>query len=101
VNAEGKRLTAYKCTADTWTIGVGHTGLDLYEGLTTSKETSHLLLAHDVAAADAAVDRLIHVPLAENQRFTLISFVFRLGEGRLRDSTLLRILNQGDYASVT
>ena len=77
-----------------------HAGLDLHEGLTISKETSHLLLIHDVAGAAAAVDRLVHMSLTENQQFALTSFVFRFGEGRFRDSTLLRPLNQGDYASV-
>ena len=36
-----------------------HTGLDLHEGLTISRETSRLLLVHDVAGADAAVDHLV------------------------------------------
>ena len=100
MNAEGERLTAYLCSAGHWTIGVGHTGLELHEGLTISKETSRLLLAHDVAGAAATVDRLVRVPLTDSQRFALISFVFRLGEGRFRGSTLLRLLNQGDYTSV-
>lgn len=40
------------------------------------------------------------MPLTDNQRFALISFVFNLGESRLITSTLLRLLNAGDYASV-
>ena len=28
---EGCRLTAYKCPAGIWTIGVGHTGPDVHE----------------------------------------------------------------------
>jgi lysozyme len=38
--------------------------------------------------------------LTQNQRFALVSFVFNIGETALRTSTLLRLLNAGDYASV-
>ncbi len=38
--------------------------------------------------------------LSANQRDALASFVFNLGASRLMTSTLLRLLNQGDYASV-
>jgi lysozyme len=81
VTVEGERLVAYKDTTGKWTIGVGHTGPEIYAGLTITKETSRLLLAHDAAGAAADVDRLVKVPLTDNQRFALISFVFNLGWG--------------------
>jgi lysozyme len=46
------------------------------------------------------VDKLVKVKLTDNQRFALISFVFNEGEPKFRTSTLLRLLNEGDYASV-
>lgn len=33
---EGRRLVAYRCSAGVWTIGVGHTGPEVHEGLTIS-----------------------------------------------------------------
>ena len=79
---------------------MGHTGPEVHEGLTITRDASRRLLAEDLASAASAVDRLVRVPLTDNQRFTLISFVFNLGASRLMSSTLLRLLNQGDYASV-
>ena len=35
---EAKRLKAYKCSAGVWTIGIGHTGEDVYEGLEITDE---------------------------------------------------------------
>lgn len=57
-------------------------------------------MAVDALDAALAVDRLVRVPLTANQRVVLESFVFNLGASRLMSSTLLRLLNQGDYASV-
>ena len=100
MTVEGERLVAYRDTNGTWTIGVGHTGAELHAGLTITKETSRLLLAHDAAAADDALRKLVKVKLSDSQRFALISFVFNEGETKFRTSTLLRLLNEGDYASV-
>ncbi|MGL5786107.1 MAG: lysozyme, partial [Bacteroidales bacterium] len=43
---EGCRLTAYKCQAGRWTIGYGHTGKEVVEGLqiTQTRATDFLLL---------------------------------------------------------
>ena len=100
MNAEGERLVAYKDTRGTWTIGVGHTGPEVHQGMTITREQSRAYLLHDVEIADKAVRELVRVPLTDNQRFALVSFVFNLGRSRLATSTLLRLLNAGDYASV-
>ncbi len=46
------------------------------------------------------MDKSVKAKLTDNQRFALISFVFNEGEPKFRTSTLLRLLNEGDYASV-
>jgi lysozyme len=97
--AGGKpNLKAYKCPAGVLTIGFGHTGRDVKEGMTCTVEQAHAWLMNDLAAAANAVDQLIAVPLSANQRGALASFVFNLGQGALRGSTLRRKLNAGDYA---
>lgn len=42
--------------------------------------------------------KLVKVPLTANQLGALTSFAYNLGLGNLASSTLLRLLNQGDYA---
>ena len=94
---EGLYLTAYKCPAGVWTIGYGHTA-GVKEGQTITADQADAFLQADLTAAAAQVDKLVKVPLTPQQRGALASFVFNLGSGSLQSSTLLRLLNQGDYA---
>jgi peptidoglycan hydrolase-like protein with peptidoglycan-binding domain len=55
------------------------------------------MLAEDVGRFEAAVNRLVKVPLSQGQFDALVSFSFNVGEGALADSTLLRKLNARDY----
>lgn len=56
-------------------------------------------LLRDVAWAEAEVSRLVKVPLNSNQFDALVSFSYNVGTGKegLAGSTLLRLLNAGDY----
>ena len=100
---EGLRLEAYLDTGGVWTIGYGHTSdsvQKVYKGLKITEKRAEELLIHDLKEAEAAVDRLVTVPLNENQRGTLVSFVFNIGETQFAKSTLLKKLNKGEYESV-
>jgi len=95
---EGMKLTRYKDSAGLWTIGVGHL-IKPFENYTTITEAEAMrLLAEDVAEAEIAVNRYVKVPLTQNQFDALVSFVFNVGSGAFRRSTLLTKLNAGDYA---
>jgi lysozyme len=91
-------LKAYRCPAGVWTIGFGHTGRDVKDGMTCTVAQAYAWLAADLDSAARAVDNLVTVPLSANQRGALASFVFNLGPNALRGSTLRRKLNAGDYA---
>lgn len=56
------------------------------------------LLCSDMEIAEACVTGCVDVPLTQGQFDALCSFVFNLGCAKLKGSTLLRILNGGDYA---
>jgi lysozyme len=93
---EGERLKAYRDVAGILTIGVGHTG-DVEEGDTITKEQSRELLLGDLSEAEDAVNAYVKVELNQNQYDALVSFVFNVGAGNFKSSTLLKKLNAGDY----
>lgn len=93
---EGLELEAYLCPADIWTIGYGHTG-NVKEGDSITKEEAEALLDKDLQTFRNGVKRLVKVPLNENQFGALVSFAYNLGLGSLQNSTLLKMLNAGDY----
>lgn len=92
---EGRKLTAYKCPAGVWTCGYGQTGLDIKEGVTWTIWQAEDRLKTALAKVAQAVDELVKVELTSNQRSALISFVYNIGGGAFRSSTLLSLLNQG------
>ncbi len=99
---EGLKLTAYKDVAGIWTIGYGHTSAvgspQVKPGMTITKaEAEHILLA-DLSKFEARVEKLVKVPLTDNQFAVLSSFDFNTGE--LHSSTLLKKLNKGNYGAV-
>lgn len=101
---EGERLTAYRCPAGVWTIGVGHTSAagepQVVEGMKITANESAAILYRDLASFELGVERLVVVPLKQNQFDVLVSFAFNCGLNALKKSTLLKKLNAGDYDAV-
>jgi lysozyme len=95
--AEGLRLTAYKDGGGVWTIGYGHTGADVREGLTIPLSEAERLLTRDLRVAENHVNGAVQVKLTQNQFDALVSFVYNVGGDAFRKSTLLKKLNAGDY----
>lgn len=79
-----------------WTIGVGHTK-GVKKGDTCTVEQAMEWLRDDVVGAESAVLRLVKVALTQDEFDALVSFVFNVGTGAFEGSTLLRLLNAGDY----
>ncbi|UYA58942.1 lysozyme [Pectobacterium colocasium] len=95
---EGLRLTKYLDTAGRWTIGYGHLILpheNFDNGITLQE--ADLLLRQDLKTAETGVQHYVNVDLNGNQFGALTSFTYNLGVESLETSTLLRLLNQGNY----
>lgn len=96
---EGCRFDAYLCPAGVWTIGYGHTA-DVKEGDNIDQEAAEAFLIEDLETFEQAVTRLVEVPLTQQQFDALVSWTFNLGAGNLAESTLLKKLNNYQYAEV-
>lgn len=89
-------LTAYQDQGGVWTIGFGHTA-GVKAGDTCTAEQAFKWLSDDAQFAVQGVDTLVHTALNQNQFDALVDFTFNLGIGNLKISTLLFLLNRGDY----
>ena len=93
---EGVRLAAYLDSVGVPTIGYGHTkGVQM--GDTCTEEQADQWLREDCADAEDCVNSAVSVPLTQHEFDALVSFVFNLGCGNFRKSTLLRKLLDSDY----
>jgi lysozyme len=96
-----------------WTIGWGHAirvGNDFLRGAANRARARALypggitmaqaetLLHGDVLDKCRDVEAMIKVPVTDNQYAALVSFAFNLGPANLKQSTLLRKVNAGDFA---
>lgn len=97
IEREGKRNAAYKDTVGVWTIGVGHTGPEVHEGLVWTDEQVADALKKDIHRFEICVDMAVKVPLVQHQFDALVSFAFNVGQGAFSSSTLVRKLNEKDY----
>lgn len=94
---EGLRLKSYQDSVGVWTIGYGATR-GITEGMTITNEQAERMLVNDVGRFEPEVERLVKVPLSQVQWDALMSFTYNLGAANLGSSTLLKLLNAGDYS---
>lgn len=85
----------------TLTIGWGHTGPDVRIGMTITPAGAEALFMEDIADTLRTVERAVKVPTTNNQFGVLSSFAFNVGNDAFLGSTLLKVLNAGDFASVS
>ena len=100
---EGCHLKAYRCPADVWTIGWGHTGLDVREGVTITQPQADALLEQDLTFYAGGIHRLLKGSdkLGGNQQAALISWAFNVGLSAVETSLLRRrILSGESYVTV-
>jgi lysozyme len=97
---EGCRLSAYQDVGGVWTIGYGHTA-GVRSNDVISQEQAESLLKSDIESFANAVNDLVHVPLNQYQFDSLVSFTYNVGIHAFATSTLLQMLNAGDYSGAS
>ena len=82
------------------TIGYGHLikpGEDFSRGLTEQQATK--LLRSDIATAEHAVQDNVTVQLSQNQYDALVSLAYNIGAGGIKNSTVIKYINNPDFHS--
>ncbi|MGA7966799.1 MAG: lysozyme [Gammaproteobacteria bacterium] len=93
---EGLRLSAYKDSGGTVTIGWGHT-TDVEPGTECTRAQAMDWLRDDIQSAVVQIQDTVTVQLTQNQFDALVSWVYNLGGASWRYSQALRMLNSGRY----
>ena len=112
---EGVEREPYRDSAGLLTVGCGHlltkdelsagkiqcgeTIIRWKDGPLTDDEIT-ALLNEDTGWAEACVEACVHVPLSQHQYESLVLFAYNIGSNAFRQSTLCRVLNDGNYAAV-
>ena len=95
---EGFRRNLYVCPAGKPTIGYGHViqpGEKFFIPMT--EEYAETLLGMDLERFCKGVDELLKVHVTDSQFGALVSFAFNIGLGAFKQSTMLKMLNDGKY----
>jgi lysozyme len=104
IEFEGYREKAYQLAGEKfWTIGYGSTTIDgvpVKQGQLITKEKARIELEKEVIKIKGELKKVVTTHLNAEQEASLISFVYNVGIGSFKASTLLKLLNKGDYKSV-
>lgn len=99
---EGCKLQAYLDPVGIPTIGYGTIaypdGRQVAMGDRITQEQADGFLLHECTSICARIEGLCKAPINQNQYDALVSFSYNVGVGAFGDSTLLRKLNESDYA---
>jgi len=93
---EGFRTKSYLCPAGVWTIGYGHTGPDVKEGMEVKASRAEYLLKQDLIRFEDTINKNVTIKLEQNQFDALVAFAFNVGVSAFTSSTLIRRLNSGE-----
>lgn len=101
------KLKAYLCQAGKWTIGWGHTGPEVHEGMEITQEQADLILAMDVARFERCVSKMCR-KATQSAFDAMVALAFNIGEGwegkkhpgeknGFRQSSVARLHNSEKY----
>lgn len=90
-------LQAYQDVVGVWTNGYGNTHGVVPGSVITLEQAIADLIANTGTAQDT-VNRVVRVPLTQNQFDACVDLAFNIGNTAFANSTLVRKLNSKDYA---
>lgn len=94
VDVEGCRTDPYYCQANKLTVGVGSTS-NVIKGKKYTTEEIVVRLREDIKVAEQCLSNNVRVGMTQGEYDAYASFIFNLGCGSFRSSTLLFMLNNG------
>lgn len=96
---EGCELYAYKCPAGVWTIGYGHTkGVE--PGMQITEDDANNMLVEELEEYEGYINDMVQCSLSQHQFDALVSWVYNLGSTNLKNSTMLKVLNDWKHEEV-
>jgi GH24 family phage-related lysozyme (muramidase) len=99
---EGCELSAYAdpgTGGEPWTIGYGHTDPGIVTlGMTITQDQADELLEQDLAKFETCVNEACARAINSNQFSALVSFAYNVGCEAMEGSTLMKMVNAGDFA---
>lgn len=96
---EGLRLVAYDDGTGTLTIGYGHTGPYVHEGLIITQDQADALLRGDLAEFEHGVEELLAHDATPGQFDAMVSLAFNAGLATFKSSDVLQFFNQGNLTA--
>lgn len=95
---EGFSPDPYLCPAGIWTIGYGHVmnHQERAAHMHINVEKAHELLLGDVRISERCISNSVLIDLEWFQFDALVSFVYNVGVGAFKRSTMLKLLNQNN-----
>lgn len=97
---EGQRLTAYRCPAGVWTIGIGSTQPPVTPGMQITVDEMWQRFDHDIAVFETGVlAALAGAPTTQNEFNAMVSLAFNIGLGGFRTSSVLRAHKAGNTSA--
>jgi lysozyme len=96
---EGFMPRPYLCPGNVLTIGYGHTGKDVVPTMYITKDKAEELLLKDLERFEECVTKIVNpeINLNQQQFDALVVLAYNIGPEALRRSTLIKVLNTGDY----
>lgn len=100
---ESCKLTAYwDAHGKVWTVGWGHVGPDVHEGLTITRAQADQLLRMRLSTEFVpGVLAVIRRSMAQHELDAMVDLAYNIGVGAFQASTLVRKFNAGDITGAS